>query len=202
MLEFLIELDKVLFILINDFLANPVTDWLMPILTSDNILRVVFVVIIASLLIFGDTKKRWLALFAGIVLFLTDQAAAGILKPLIERARPCHTFDDVRLLVEYCGSGFSMPSAHAANVFGQAALLAGHVRFIRWPLYTYAVLVAISRVFVGVHYPGDIIIGAIVGLLAGSFISKLYDAFNRIVLVEKSKTKQRKTQEKTDAGEN
>lgn len=183
MLEYLIELDKVLFLLFNYLLANPVTDLIMPVLTNDSVLRAVFLLIIVALLWKGNRQQRWLALFAGITMVLTDQTAAGFLKPLIERARPCHLFapEDLNLLVG-CGSGYSMPSAHAANVFGQAVLISRYVRSARWPLYLFAILVALSRVFVGVHYPGDIFIGALVGVLAGRLVSKLFDIFDRKVL--------------------
>lgn len=183
MLEFLIEFDKVLFLLFNGLLANSVTDMIMPVLTNDSLLRAVFLLIIATLLWKGDRKQRWLVLFAGITMVITDQTAAGFLKPLLERARPCQLFapEDINLLVG-CGSGYAMPSAHAANVFGQAVLISRHVRFTRWPLYLFAFLVAISRVFVGVHYPGDIFVGAVVGVLAGKFVGKLFDLFNRKVL--------------------
>jgi len=183
MLEFLAELDKVLFILINSLLANPVTNTIMPIITNDRILRAVFLVILLGLLWKGDRKQRWLILFAGITMVLTDQAAAGLLKPLIARVRPCQIFDadDINLLVG-CGSGFSMPSAHAANTFGLAALLSGYIRWARWPLYIFALLVALSRVFVGVHYPGDILVGALIGYLIGKLVAKLFNLFDRKVL--------------------
>ena len=181
MLEFLIELDKSLFILINKWLANPVTDAIMPFITNDNGLRVVFGVILILLLWFGDKKLRVLALFCGLTLLATDQLTANFLKHLIERARPCHTFDEINLLVD-CGAGFSMPSAHAANTFGQAILVGAQVKWARWPLLTYAFLVAISRIFVGMHYPADIIFGAIVGILIALILTFLFNKFDRAVL--------------------
>jgi undecaprenyl-diphosphatase len=184
MFDFLNELDKVTFLLINKLLANSVTDSLMPFFTNDTFLRVVFVLIIVSLLIFGNKRNRWLVLFVGLTLLLTDQASAALIKPLIARARPCHLFsaDEINLLVG-CGSGYSMPSAHAANTFGQAALLSMYVRYTRWPLYLFATIVALSRVFVGVHYPGDIIVGGMVGYLIGKIVGKLFGLFDRKVLV-------------------
>jgi undecaprenyl-diphosphatase len=67
-----------------------------------------------------------------------------------------------------------MPSAHAANAFAQAILFGIQYRKVRWPLLTIAFLVAISRVFVGVHYPGDILVGAIIGGLVGYLVWLLY----------------------------
>jgi membrane-associated phospholipid phosphatase len=181
MISYLIELDKVLFILINQLLANPVTDVLMPFITSDTVLRIVYILILVSMLIFGDRRIRWLVLFSGLTMLLTDQVAAGFLKPLIARPRPCQVFTDIHLLVS-CGAGFSMPSAHAANTFGQAALLSRHIKHSGWFLYLFAIMVALSRVFVGVHYPGDILVGAIIGMVIGAIVSGLFRVFSARIL--------------------
>lgn len=186
MLEFLNELDKSLFILINKWLANPVTDAIMPFLTNDNGLRIVFGVILVLLLWFGDKRLRFLALFCAFTLLATDQLTSNFLKHMIERARPCHTFSDINLLVD-CGAGFSMPSAHSANTFGQAILVGAQVKWARWPLLAYAFLVAISRVFVGMHYPGDIIFGALVGILIGLILTYLFNRFDRALITAPAK---------------
>lgn len=166
MLEFLINLDKALFYFINVTLSNPVTDFVMPIITADLWLRVLYGIVALVLLWKGDSKVRWLVLFSALALLITDQAAAGLLKPLINRPRPCHVLENIHLLVG-CGGGRSMPSAHAANAFGQAVLFLLYFRKATVYLLVLAALVALSRVFVGVHYPGDIVVGAILGSVAG-----------------------------------
>jgi undecaprenyl-diphosphatase len=60
-----------------------------------------------------------------------------------------------------------MPSSHAANAFGQAVLFSVTYRRWAWPLLVFAALVALSRVFVGVHYPFDILVGSIIGAVVG-----------------------------------
>ena len=166
MLEFLNGIDTALFLFFNVTLANPVTDLIMPVITSEWLLRILYAVAVVLLLIFGNARLRWVVLFSVLVLVVTDQVSAGLLKPMIGRLRPCHTLDSINLLVD-CGGGKSMPSSHAANAFGQAMLFALLYRRWAWPLLVFAALVAISRVFVGVHYPFDVLIGTIIGAGAG-----------------------------------
>jgi undecaprenyl-diphosphatase len=181
MLETLNELDTLLFYVVNVVLANPVTDFTMPKLTNDNALRVLYGLAMALLLWRGNTKMRWLVLASALVLLLTDQISAGWLKPMIERARPCHTFDNIRVLVD-CGGGFAMPSAHAANAFGQAALFSMHYSKVGGYLILFALLIAVSRIFVGVHYPGDIMVGMIIGSLIGLTIAILFRTFEKRIV--------------------
>lgn len=172
MLEYLAGLDRAIFLFLNAELANGVTDLLMPIVTSDHLLRAAYAFAAIMLLWKGDRRTRWLVLFSALTLAITDQTASHWLKPLFVRPRPCHTIpiDELRLLVT-CGAGYSMPSSHAANAFGQAILFGLAFPRARWWLVGLAVTIAFSRVFVGVHYPGDILVGSIVGALVGLALS-------------------------------
>ncbi|MEW5796015.1 MAG: phosphatase PAP2 family protein [Candidatus Zixiibacteriota bacterium] len=170
MLETLAQLDTRLFLFFNITLANPVTDFVMPIITSDWLLRILYAVAVVLLLIFGNTRMRWLVLFSIVAVALTDQLSAGLLKPAIGRLRPCQVLDNINLLVA-CGGGKSMPSSHAANSFGQAALFGLVYPRLKWALLMFAALIALSRVFVGVHYPFDILVGAVLGLGVGFVVA-------------------------------
>ncbi|MEW5994281.1 MAG: phosphatase PAP2 family protein [Candidatus Zixiibacteriota bacterium] len=178
MIEFLAEIDRTLFFFINASLANPVTDAVMPVLTSDIILRILYGAAMVILLWRGDSRLRWLVLFSALTLTLSDQLSSHLLKTLVERPRPCHLFDQLHLLVD-CGAGFSMPSSHAANMFGQAALFGLAVRSTLWYLMSFAVLVAVSRVFVGVHYPGDVVAGGLLGIAVGLAVAVTFGAFEK-----------------------
>lgn len=172
MLEWLIEIDRAVFFFLNVTIANPVTDAVMPIVTSDNILRILYGLAMLLCLWRGDARLRWLVLLSGIALALTDQSAANFLKHAIERPRPCHDGQfliPINLLV-HCGGGYSMPSAHAANSFGQALLFGLAYHRVRWYLIGFAAIVSLSRVSVGVHYPGDVLVGAALGSLVGSVV--------------------------------
>ena len=173
MLEFLDNLDRALFMFLNVTLSNPITDLIMPVITSDYLLRALYGLAIILFIWKGDRKLRWLIVASALTLLFTDQLSAGFLKPLIGRMRPCHTLGEINLLVG-CGGGKAMPSSHAANAFGQALLFSFHYRVVRWYLIGFAALVAVSRVFVGVHYPGDVLAGAMIGALIGLILAVVF----------------------------
>ncbi|MCH9025417.1 MAG: phosphatase PAP2 family protein [candidate division Zixibacteria bacterium] len=178
MLEWLINLDTALFLFFNVTLSNPVTNFLMPIITSDNLLRVGYGSAMILILWKGDARLRWLVLFSILTLTATDQLASHFFKPLLERARPCQIMENINLLVN-CGAGFAMPSSHAANAFGQAAIFGLLLKKVRVPLIIFASVIAISRVCVGVHFVGDILAGALLGLFAGLLLMLLFRLFER-----------------------
>ncbi len=122
-------------------------------------------------------RYRWSSLLhavlAGLSVGLADYCSAGVIKPLIARLRPCRTVGLVEHLdvLVNCGSGFSFPSAHAANHFALATFLAVTV-FVPYPIWRIAVVswaasIALAQVYVGVHYPSDVLAGAVLGTLIG-----------------------------------
>jgi undecaprenyl-diphosphatase len=178
MLESLQAVDVALFRYINSTLANPVTDFIMPIITSDWNLRIIYAVTMLLLVWRGTKEVRWLVAFSVVTMIIADQLASGLFKELFGRVRPCHTLDSVNLLVN-CGAGKSMPSGHATNAFAQAAFFWVSVRRYGWYLFPFAAIVAMSRVFVGVHYPFDIIVGALLGGMVGVAVGWLNSALRR-----------------------
>lgn len=105
-----------------------------------------------------------------ITILFTDQFNSFVLKEWVGRLRPCHVLDGVRLLVD-CGGGKSFPSSHAANNFAAAIVLSRFFPRSKWWFYIIAAMVAYSRVYIGVHYPFDILGGACVGLIIGFILS-------------------------------
>ncbi len=172
MLEFFVWLgaiDQTLFFFINQTIANPVTDILMPFVTNDMNLRIFYATCLFVILWKGDTKLRLAVIFSLVTVAICDQAVSTFLKPMLDRPRPCHELE-VHLLVG-CGGGLSMPSSHAANLFGQAFFFRKVAPFTAKYLIPLAIVVALSRVFVGVHYPADILVGSAIGTLAGIGVS-------------------------------
>ncbi len=173
MLNEVLELDKLLFYFLNRKIANPLFDVLMPFITSDFNLRIFLVFVWIGLLIFGGRTGRIVAILLIPAIAISDQLSSHILKPLIGRIRPCHELENVRLLVP-CGSGLSFPSSHAVNSFTVAALLSKFYRRYLFYLFLLAFLISFSRVYVGVHYPGDIVAGMIIGFVVGVLVFNLW----------------------------
>ena len=184
----LFSVDSTVFVAINQTLANPVTDALMPIITNDNVLRIGYAIVAALLLWKGGTRVRWAVITSALVIALSDQLTSAALKPLFARVRPCHdtVMAGVHLLVG-CGGGKSFPSSHAANAFSVCVFYPVALAGRTWPrrltlaLMALAATVALSRVFVGVHYPGDVLGGAVLGALCGAGVGALFSfAWRRV----------------------
>ena len=171
MIEFLYGIDVALFRFINQTLANPVGDFLWPLITDYDRQLPIRILLIGAwvwLLWKGGIRGRTAALLVIPLIFLSDQLSSTVIKGLINRPRPCHVIDGaqvlqgIHLLVD-CGGGKSFPSSHAVNNFAIATLFAWYYSRWKWWFYGWAALVAISRPAVGVHYPSDILGGAIIG---------------------------------------
>ncbi len=181
MIQEFLQIDKALFYFFNVKIANPVFDVLMPFITKDINLRVLFALIWIGLLIAGGKRGRIVAILLIPAIVISDQLSSHIIKPLVGRIRPCHELEGVRLLVG-CGSGLSFPSSHAVNSVTVATLVSKFYKKYSAYLFIFAFLVSFSRVYVGVHYPADVIAGMIIGAIVGFgvvylwiYISKLYE---------------------------
>jgi len=173
MLHWLLQADTWLFFIINKTLANPVFDLLMPIITNDKIFRLPILLIWIVLIIFGGKRGRIVAFLILLTILLSDQLSSFVVKPLFARIRPCNVLSGVRLLVP-CSGSYSFTSSHATNLFAAAGLFANFYRKGKWYFFGYAALVAYSRPYVGVHYPLDVIGGALLGLISAQVILILY----------------------------
>jgi undecaprenyl-diphosphatase len=178
-LEKAIELDTDLFFLLNYKAQNVVLDFLMPILTNLDYWRIPFILLAIFLLVFGRKEGRITVLLLVLGITLSDQICNNVLKPLVGRVRPCNVLDNVHLLIN-CTQSFSFPSSHATNIFTGMILFSFVYRKLKVPLITIAALVAYSRVYVGVHYPFDILAGTILGIACAITIIVLYRVLSRI----------------------
>ncbi len=180
MIDFILEIDTVVFYFINVTLANPFFDWFMPFITEKKHWFPVWGILIVGLLWKGGKKGRTVVFLIIPVIFLSDQLSAHVLKPLIARPRPCVTLPDVHLLVGMKTS-LSFPSAQAANFFAVATYFNYFYPKYRWVYFSAAFLVALSRVSIGVHYPLDIIAGGILGAACALFVIYTWRGVEKII---------------------
>ncbi|MCK4384981.1 MAG: phosphatase PAP2 family protein, partial [candidate division Zixibacteria bacterium] len=169
LLENLIQLDTTLFYFFNVGLQNGFFDFLMPVLTNLDYWRIPLGLMIILLLIFGKKKGRITVLFLVLGIALSDQLCNNVLKPLIQRIRPCNVLENIHLLVN-CTKAYSFPSSHAMNIFTGCILLSYSYRKIKVILLIIAILVSYSRIYVGVHYPFDVLAGVVLGIFCAFII--------------------------------
>jgi len=169
MLEFMLNIDHALMRFFNNSLANPAFDLIMPVITDDWFVRIFFVTFALLAAVFGGKYGRVTFLLLILAVILTDQISSQVLKPWVGRLRPCKTMDLLHVLVD-CSSGKSFPSSHAANSFGQAVIWCWRYPKYKWLFILSAVIISYSRVAVGVHYPLDVLAGAILGTLCALLI--------------------------------
>ncbi len=185
-LEFLNHLDTDLFLLINGWHGSFFDVFMVYV--SARFFWIPFYLVLLYLLVREQKKRSWLALVAIVVLItLSDQISVHAFKEVFQRLRPCHN-DSLALMVhtvEGCGGKYGFISSHASNSFALAffltALLRDRYRWIVWVMYGWAILTIYSRVYLGVHYPGDVLAGALVGSLLGWVVFLLYkNVYNRM----------------------
>ena len=181
----LVQWDQTVFEKINNDWTNPFFDAVMPFLRNSlnwiPLYLFVFVFVLANFRV----KGLWWFVFFLSTIALTDMTGTYAFKHEFERLRPCSDpafADHVRLLLKQCAGGYSFISNHAANHFGMATFFFITFRHLlkkwAWVGLIWAGLIAYAQVYVGVHYPIDVLAGAILGLAfgiaTGSFFNKRF----------------------------
>jgi len=180
MLDQLLHFDHQLFFAINHGLSNPFFDWLMPLLRNKYFWSPLYLfLIIYFIRNYGRTGLMLIG-FMLLTFALTDTVSSRLVKFIAERPRPCNDLvlkTQVISLVD-CGTGYSFPSSHAANHFGLAMfLILVFYRKWEWILpvgLIWAASISFAQVYVGVHYPSDVIAGTILGCLTGYLTGTIF----------------------------
>jgi membrane-associated phospholipid phosphatase len=178
--EKLEQWDRGLFIALNSKLTNPLFDTIMPFLRSSTLWIPLYLFVFLLMLTNFRNKLFWWVLFFICTVALTDMTGTYLFKHNFERYRPCNDseFTYVRLLVDHCG-GYGFTSNHAANHFGMATFFFITLRPVlkNWTLlaFGWAALIAYAQVYVGLHYPLDVICGALLGLLMGFVTGTIFN---------------------------
>ena len=184
MLEQLMSWDRTLFLALNgaDSLYLDGFMWTV----SRTVVWVPLMVIIAYVILKNNGLRSFLltVLFLAILITITDQVSSHLAKPFFHRFRPTHDpeiYQMVNYVNGYRGGLYGFFSSHASNTFGVAIFLSLLFRkaSVTSILYSYALLCSYSRIHLGVHYPGDILVGACFGTLAGLLVYLAYNYLNR-----------------------
>ena len=171
MFIWLLEFDQKAFLHLNG-MHSPEWDEIMLWITG-NMIWIPFYIFILFMVIYHERPYRFIftILFLAIAVGLSDYISV-IIKNLVERPRPSHNPEItglVHIVNNYRGGNYGFVSSHAANVFATVAFLSNQFKNYKWSLVLlgWAALVSYSRIYLGVHYPLDIICGAVLGALIG-----------------------------------
>ncbi len=184
MFEEILNFDENLFLFLNN-LGSSNFDFLWIIISSKYLNILVF-----SFLSFFFIKRKgiiyflYIIFFSLIIILISDQSS-NFFKNFTQRLRPCHEDqikNSVRIVNDYCGGLYSFFSAHASNTFALAFfysfLFNDFNNKIKYLIFGYAILVAFSRIYLGVHYPLDITFGAFYGIFIGYILTNFLKKIN------------------------
>jgi membrane-associated phospholipid phosphatase len=178
MTEWLLQFDRELLYWINTKWTNPLFDAAFPWMRVKFNWLPLYAVLIGNILL-TYKKASWFPLLICIAaVVISDQLTSSVIKPMVERMRPCqNTLLHVRTVIE-CGTGYSFVSSHAANHFALAISYSVFFRHqTRWILYGllfWAALISYAQVYVGYHYPSDVLAGGLIGAAIALLILFLF----------------------------
>jgi undecaprenyl-diphosphatase len=184
LLQQLMELDRRLLVWLNGFH----TDWLDPVMyyTSQTLFWLPLYLYLVWLMVKDFRKECWVPLIGiGITILITDQVTASIMKPYFARLRPSQepALQGIVHLVRdyngeiYTGGLYGFASSHSSNTFGTATFFTLLFRtkrpWIKW-LFLWAAAMTYTRIYLGAHYPGDILVGGLIGVTGGYIGFKIF----------------------------
>ncbi len=183
MISFLEKADRSLFLLINGW-HSPFWDQVMWQVSGKWFWIPLYLFILLWLIKNYKRRAYALLIFITLLIFLSDQTSVHLFKDVFRRLRPCHNESlapMVHLVKNHCGGLYGFVSSHAANTFGIATFTALLLKNRTYSIliFLWAVWISYSRVYLGVHYPGDVVTGALLGIFSGWFIFLLFRETDR-----------------------
>ena len=190
MLDQLTRLDTGLFLWINGHHCIAM-DWVMWVMTQHWCWAIVLLAAFGAMTLRSEPRRWWLVLAAVALCFLLADQSSVMIKEWVCRPRPCHALEGVRMFRTRCGGDYGFVSSHAANSFAIVAFLwlryrkrypIGVVLMLLWAMTT-----CYSRPYLGKHYPGDLLGGALLGIAVGVVVWLISNAVEK--KLRKSETK-------------
>jgi len=190
MLEFLYGVDKAVFLFFNACLTHPALDFVMPRITELSFWTIPGL-LAAAVFVLRENKKKALIILGltALTVAISDPFSSQILKKIFTRPRPCNPESFVeggRFLLGMWKS-YSFPSSHSMNMFAVAMLYACFYPKLWIYFFAFASMIGYTRVYCGVHYPSDVLGGAVFGCLTGLGV---YAAYRKISKIKFGKTKE------------
>lgn len=208
MSHFLFPLDVTVFRWINQGWSCRPLDIFFSFVTDIHYFYPAILALAVYLLIWGGAKGRWMVLALIVTVILTDQISAHVLKNLVGRVRPCNALSGVLTPVGP-SSSHSFPSSHATNMGGTMLLLSLAYPAYAWFFGFWALAAGLSRIYLGLHYPSDVLGGYLLGMVIGwgvwSGLRKWVPAFQtktaaKAIPDQKPGTKKQKRKRLSDHG--
>lgn len=192
LLHWLIKADKHLFLIINTKLTCGFLDTVFPYYREMKSWFPFYIALLAFMVYKYRAKSIAWIISIALLMAISDQISSNFFKNFFERLRPCQDPSMqvyARLLLGRCPTSFSFTSSHAANHFAAAIFFFITLKPIlkKWAylFFVWAGTIAYGQVYVGVHYPLDVLVGAITGLLVGYFFTLVYNKYFGLPLLQK-----------------
>ena len=193
-MDFLLDLDQSLFIFLNSLgSVNFDSFWLF--ISESSVIEAIYLALVIEFLWFfkiKDLKSILIFLLSLILMIVFTDQSSNFFKEFFERLRPCHNpelIEIIRIVKNGCGGLYGFFSAHAANTFAFATfmyfLTPNERKYKRTSffLFIWAAIISYSRIYIGVHFPLDILVGAVYGFLSGYFFHKPFLYFKKSKLL-------------------
>ena len=183
-----INIDYQLFEFFNAGISNAFFDSIMPIIREKKTWIPLYIILLGLLVYFYKKQSILIIIFAILAVVASDQFSSIFLKELIERPRPCvlpELQDSIRLIID-CSKAYSFPSSHASNHFAIAIFLGmvfkPKLKWILPVLVIWALVICFAQIYVGVHFPSDILGGIVIGICTGLLFYFLFKKTNHFIV--------------------